>query len=154
VLCAHAAKHLWIQLSWLCDVSALVNSARIDWDLVWSQADKLGIRRLVEATFTLAHQLLDTPLPPAMQADSHVQMLVAEIIPLIVRSAPFDNESMAYFRLFAQSRERPLDRARFWWRLATTPSVGEWSAVRLPAPLFPLYHIVRITRLRRRILGN
>jgi hypothetical protein len=150
-LCAHAAKHLWVQLSWLCDVASLAKAAQVDWDPVWRQAEILGIERIVAVTFTLARRLLDAPLPPATRTDSHVEGLVSEVIPLIVRSAASENESMAYFRLIAKSRERRLDRARFWWRLATTPSVGEWSAVRLPAPLFPLYPVVRAVRLGQRL---
>jgi hypothetical protein len=150
-LCAHAAKHLWVQLSWFCDVVSLAESTQIGWDSVWRQAEALGIERIVAVTFTIAHRLLGAPLPPAMRTDSRVESLVSEVIPLIMESKPLDNESMAYFRLIARSRERRMDRVRFWWRLATTPSVGEWSAVRLPAPLFPLYRVVRAVRLGKRL---
>jgi hypothetical protein len=149
VLCAHAAKHAWIQLSWLCDIARLAQ--QVDWSSVWQESDALGIRRMVEVTFTLAHVLLGAPLPPNMASDAQVGSLAGEIIPLIGRSAPLDTESMTYFRLMTRVRERRRDRGRFWWRLATTPTTGEWSAVRLPAPLFPLYHLVRAIRIGRRL---
>jgi Uncharacterised nucleotidyltransferase len=151
VLCAHAAKHAWIQLSWLCEIADLAKSPEIDWASVWRQAHMLGIQRMVSVTFSLAQRLLGAPLPTMVQEDANVKSLTAVVIPIIQRSVPFDTETMAYFRLMASSRERRLDRARFWWRLATTPTLGEWSAVRLPAPLFPLYHVVRVIRLARRI---
>ncbi len=151
VLCVHAAKHLWMQLSWLCDIAALARTAKVDWNWVWDQSDGLGIHRIVEVTFSLAHRLLGTPLPPRMERDMSTGALVEDLIPLIVRSTPFDPESLDYFRRFAKTRERPSDRRRFWWRLATTPSTGEWSAVHLPAPLFPLYRVVRAARLAKRI---
>jgi len=44
-------------------------------------------------------------------------------------------------------RERRRDRISFSWRLGVTPSTGEWSAIRLPGPLFPLYRAVRLFRL-------
>jgi hypothetical protein len=44
-------------------------------------------------------------------------------------------------------REHWRDRIRFLWRLAVTPSVGEWQAVQLPDAMFPLYFGVRFFRL-------
>jgi len=48
-------------------------------------------------------------------------------------------------------RERARDKLRFLFRLAFTPSIGEWEVVRLPAPLFPLYRIIRLFRLAGRL---
>ena len=56
---------------------------------------------------------------------------------------------LAYFRLMMRLRERPADRRRFLQRLILTPGPGEWNAVHLPQPLFPLYRLVRLSRLRR-----
>jgi hypothetical protein len=74
------------------------------------------------------------------------------IVPLIVAEDEFDPESMAYFRLMVALRERRRDRFSFWWRLLFTPGAGEWSAVKLPVPLFPLYRVVRIFRLAERLM--
>jgi hypothetical protein len=65
--------------------------------------------------------------------------LARRIVHLIVAEEEFDPESMAYLRLMMELRERRRDRFSFWWRLLFTPGAGEWSAVRLPGPLFPLY---------------
>lgn len=153
-LCAHAAKHLWMQLSWIYDSATLARISQFDWHSVWSQAEKMGIQRIVSVTFLLAHRLLGAPLPPKMQKDAGLDGLVSDLIPTIARSAPFDPESIAYFRQFATSREKRSDRARFWWRLATTPGTGEWSTVSLPGPLFPLYRAVRLARLAKRSLSR
>ena len=72
---------------------------------------------------------------------------------LIVAEEEFDPESMAYFRLMMELRERRRDRAAFWWRLLFTPGAGEWAMVRLPGPLFPLYRAVRIYRLAERLVS-
>ena len=34
-----------------------------------------------------------------------------------------------------------------------TPGPGEWAAVRLPRPLFPLYRLVRLSRLAARLVS-
>jgi hypothetical protein len=59
-------------------------------------------------------------------------------------------ESLRYFRLMMRLRERWVDRARFLWRLASTPGPGEWGVIRLPASLFPLYRVIRLFRLAAR----
>ncbi len=153
-LCAHAAKHLWMQLSWMYDIATLARMSQLDWDSLWRQAERLGIRRIVGVTFLSAHRLFGTPLPPQTPRDAAVEAIVADLIPGIAGSAPFDPESIDYFRQFARCREKRSDRARFWWRLATTPSVGEWSTVSLPGPLFPLYRVVRAARLATRAFNG
>jgi hypothetical protein len=43
---------------------------------------------------------------------------------------------------------------RFLARLVFTPGPGEWQAVRLPRPLFPLYYAVRLFRLAAKLVGG
>src|SRR5256712_14211076 len=69
---------------------------------------------------------------------------------LLSQEENLDPESVSYFRLMMDARERWQDRARFLGRLAVTPTVGEWSAIGLPEPLLPLYRAVRFFRLARR----
>jgi hypothetical protein len=78
--------------------------------------------------------------------------LVAGVIDRMRAMSELPPESPAYFRLIMQVRERMADRARFIWRLATTPSVGEWQAMKMPDVLFPLYPIIRAARLARRFV--
>ena len=151
VLCVHAAKHAWQQLSWLCDIAELAQSQEIDWDVIQVDAKRLGVQRIVAVSFFLAHKLLEARLPEIVQTqirkDDSIEKLTDEILPIIVAGADYDPESISYFGLMIRVRERWRDRIKFVWRLIFTPSVGEWSAIRLPSPLFPLYRVVRIFRL-------
>jgi hypothetical protein len=152
VLCVHAAKHAWVRLSWLCDISELARS--VDWIAIQKYARRLGVQRIVAVTFILANRLLGTamsnPVSEQIKEDPELEHLVSKILPIITHEAEHDTESIAYFRLMTDLRERWRDRFRFLSRLAFTPSVGEWSAIRLPGPLFPLYRIVRLMRLTAR----
>lgn len=155
VLCVHAAKHVWVQLSWLCDIVRLVNSAQLDWNAIQQEVQRLGIERIVDVNLLLAHKLLEMPLPSAIGErvieDPSTARLADEILPIIKHSTNYETESAAYFRLMLRLRERWQDRARFLSRLILTPSVSEWNAVRLPKPLQSLYRVVRLSRLVKRL---
>jgi hypothetical protein len=151
VLCAHAAKHVWTQLSWLCDIAELARLPQLDWDTVQEAAKRLGIERIVAMSFFLANKLLGVRIPTSLQRDKTLDALVNEIVPILTRQTDYNTESIPYFRLMMRLRERWHDRARFLWRLTSTPNIGEWSAIRLPEPLSPLYRVVRIFRLVARL---
>jgi hypothetical protein len=157
VLCVHAAKHAWQQLSWLCDIAEIARSQQIDWNAVEEQAKRLGIQRIVAISLFLTHKLLDQEGAPSKlrlgEGFASIENLADEIIPTLAEGADYNTESISYFRLMIRVRERWRDRIKFLWRLILTPSVGEWSAIRLPAQLFPLYRVVRIFRLLSRLFS-
>ena len=154
VLCVHAAKHGWAQLGMLRDIAALSHSD-LDWDWIFAEAARLGIRRIVSISLLLVHELLAAPVPAniGLAAErSHASAFAAEISATLASTKDFDSQSLSYFREFAAWREHWRDRTRFWLRLALTPSVGEWQSVRLPDWLFPLYRLVRVFRLFKRFV--
>jgi hypothetical protein len=166
VLSVHAAKHVWAQLSWLCDIAQLVNSQRLDWNAIQCEAKRLGIERIVNLNLFLTHKLLGTTLPAAIHTQSNcysscetrafekdrlTSALADEILTIIESSTHYNTESLSYFRLMMRLRERWQDRARFLWRLTVTPSVSEWSSIQLAKPLQSLYRVVRLSRLARRL---
>jgi hypothetical protein len=108
---------------------------------------------MVAVTFLLSHRLLATALPRQLdvQGDAAAEVLAQRIVRQIAGDAEFNPESIGYFRLMMDLRERRRDRASLAWRLWVTPSAGEWSAIRLPGPLFPLYRVVRMFRLAARM---
>jgi Uncharacterised nucleotidyltransferase len=162
VLSAHAAKHVWGRLVWLCDIARIMTVPTLDWSWIASQARELGIVRIVRVTMLLANHLLDAAIPAAAQESlpedpaslSVVNDLVNEIKTHIASETSYNVESLAYFRLMMRLRERPADRRRFVQRLVLTPGPGEWQAVRLPAPLFPLYRLVRLARLAAKFVRH
>ena len=155
-LSAHAAKHVWARLVWICDIARIMNLPDLNWSWIGSQANGLGIVRIVGVSMLLANRLLGAAIPRAAQEslpeDNVATALAHEIQANTISEAVFDVESLAYFRLMMRLRERPADRLRFLRRLAFTPGPGEWQAVRLPGPLFPLYRLVRLSRLAARFV--
>jgi|SRR5271169_6857827 len=158
VLCLHAAKHLWERLIWLSDIAGTLQSQPINYALVFSRARALGITRILGASFWMAKNVLQVELPqPAedmIAADHRIEALGGEFAERLGGGAAYDFESTEYFRRILKLRERRRDRWRYLWRLVWTPGAGEVAAVRLPEALFPLYRIVRMGRLMRRLVRS
>jgi hypothetical protein len=158
VLSVHAAKHVWGRLVWLCDLARLMSKTDLNWSWIGSQARGLGIVRIIRVTMMLANRFLDTAIPAAAQKavpdDPAAEEIAEQIRNQIATETTYNIESLAYFRLMMRLRERRADRMRFLRRLVFTPGPGEWKAVRLPAPLFPLYRVVRISRLAKRLFAH
>jgi len=156
MLSLHAAKHVWGRVAWLCDIAQLMSSPSLDWGWIASQARNLGIVRILGVTMLMANQLLGAAIPAAAEqvlpGDPAAPELAKEIQTHIVGESAFSVESLAYFRLMMRLRERQTDRLRFLARLVFTSGPSEWSAFRLPRPLFPLYSFVRLSRLAAKLV--
>lgn len=156
LLCVHAAKHGWEKLSWLCDIGVLAARA-LDWEMVERQARRMGVQRILTVNFVLANRFLEVPMPATIadyvRKDRRVISLANETAAKIEGCRNCDVASIAYFREFVALRERRMDRGRFWWRLITTPGVGEWNSVGLRNPRSLLYRAVRVWRLAKKVVG-
>ena len=156
LLSLHAAKHVWGRLIWLSDLARIVEISKLDWRQIGITAKSLGIQRILRVTLLLVNRVLDMPIPSSAETsipqDEAAVQLAKEIETYILGDRAFDVESIAYFRLMLRLRERWQDRARFVRRLAFTSGPSEWAAIRLPEPLFPLYRIVRVTRLAAKLV--
>jgi len=156
LLCVHGAKHRWERLGWICDIAQLLHThPTLDWVALAKLARGTGTERILLLGLFLASDLLGAALPeelgPRVQTDPAVRSLAAQ-----VRRELFDEnvdwedhpERGLALRLFhLRARERLRDRLRYCIRLATTPSVGEWELLRLPAVLSFLYAPFRPFRL-------
>ena len=156
VLSLHAAKHVWGRLIWLCDIAQFMNLRALNWNWIEAQARTLGIARILQVTMLLANRLLGAAIPSSnlMVPDRATLALAEEIQSHIVTGATCDVESLAYFRLMLRLRERRTDRLRFLQRLVFTPGPSEWKAVRIPPTLFPLYRLVRLSRLAAKLVRS
>ena len=155
ILSLHAAKHVWGRLIWPCDIARLLKLPALNWGWIVETAQSLGIVRILQVTLVLTNRLLGIAIPAAaeksLSTDPVALALADGIAPQLGRATPPNVESLSYFRLMMRLRERRADRIRFLQRLAFTPGPGEWKSVRLPAPLFPLYRLVRLWRLAARL---
>ena len=151
LLCVHGTKHFWSELRWLVDVAELVRSSEpFDWDRVVTRARQHGCLRILLLGLALARDILEAALPNGIDAEIAKDRAIPGLIQL-VRNRLFGGDDPPTLRetvtFHLRSRERPVDRIRYCLRLAMTPSIGDFTAIRLPAPLFALYYVIRPARL-------
>jgi len=152
VLCLHAAKHEWSQLGMLRDLATL-SKFDLDWRWITSAAARLGVLKILHISLLAVSELFGFGFHEACDPASRLRdaaEFTSQLVQNLRRNREANTESLEYFLTQARMRERWRDRARFFWRLTTTPSIGEWEAIRLPRGLFGAYRAVRIARLTKR----
>jgi hypothetical protein len=152
MLCIHGAKDFWERLSWIADVSELVQShPALDWDRVLRFAQPLEATRMLNLGLALAERVLDASLPAEirarMQADRVAGQLAAEVHQRLL-SRPFRTlDAAGRFKFRRRMLAGKLEGWRYAMRLAVVPSEDDWQVMRLPRVLAPLYVALRPLRL-------
>src|SRR5205823_835447 len=125
VLCAHATKHSWSRLVWICDVARLVAVAgtRMAWPEVFARARAAGASRILSLGLLLANRVLMAPLPEDVLArlrrDAAAICLAEEIAAGMFEQRRDDTDFRGHL-FFLKSRERWRDRFGYLSRLAFT----------------------------------
>ena len=153
-LCAHATKHGWMELKWICDVAELIrHHPDLDWDRILGQAESLRSLRMLLLGLGLAQHLLGTQLPQEIeariQADATVPVLVREVETRLF-AKPAQPGSWQEHLFFLRSREHLEDRRIYLShlvRLALEPSDADRSWAPLPPSLGFLYLLLRPFRV-------
>lgn len=154
LLCLHGRRHMWERLEWLAGVAELLRTVPASaWDEVLRQASSLGARRALLLGVSLAHRLLDAPVPDEIlrkaRADSRTVSLMEAACAQLFRDAPALAHQLGFqfhdFQLC--SRERLRDRVGYVAQRFTAPSLDAWENWRLPWPLFRVHCAVRRLRL-------
>ncbi len=165
--CMHANKDLWRKLIWLSDIDKLIRATEplFDWDRMRAAARRAHCARMLDFALYLAHHLLATPLPPAVQRTlteaPRNAVLAREIVPTLFSSSeernrtgdPWSRIGAHGFHLRISDSTR--DRLGYVLRTLTTPNEGDLMATHLPASLLFLLRPMRPFQLMRRcILGG
>jgi len=155
ILCIHGSKDFWERLSWIADISELLEAyPALDWSAVLRRAESLKAERMLNVGLALANGLLGTPLPEEIssqvKADRVAETLADEVEQRLLSRElpPLDAAGRFHFR------RRMLAGAMAGWRyamrLAVVPAEEDWMMMRLPRPLAPLYLALRPLRLLRK----
>lgn len=155
LLCVHGSKDFWERISWVTDVSEFAQKViDLNWHRVFERAQKLKTTRMVLLGLVLASDLLQTPLPEDVRARIAADATVVTVAKQIAQKLLTDDRSVRTavqsFRYRRQMVPGALDSWRYGLRLATAPAEEDWTMVRLPRALAPLYFVFRPFRLFRK----
>jgi hypothetical protein len=152
MLCVHGSKDFWERISWVADVSELVQRpSAFDWDAALRTAEYLGAERMLNLGLELAAQLLQAPIPVEIrqrtQSDTAAAALAREIVARLSNRNPGHltmGERLRYRRRMVRGN---LAGWLYTARLAAAPAEEDWEALRLPGVFSPLYLALRPLRL-------
>ncbi|MGA7919099.1 MAG: nucleotidyltransferase family protein [Candidatus Acidiferrales bacterium] len=155
IICIHGSKHFWERISWIADVSELIQSlAMADWDRSIRVAEYLKAGRILHVGLALAQQMLDAPLPGEILARVRSDQVAVEVASKIQRrliGREFRTlDTGGRFRFRRQMQAGFIDGWRYASRLAVVPAEEDWEMLHLPPVLAPLYIALRPIRLLRK----
>jgi hypothetical protein len=163
VLCAHGAKHGWACLGWVCDVAELLRThPGMGWPAVLDEARFVRCERVLLLGLLLSHEFLEAPVPDDLvrraRAAPAVPALLSQVRRQMFREGAAGPPGFRNALFHLRARERFGDGLRYALSLALTPTVADWTAFRVPAPLSFVHYLFRPVRLAgkygRRLLGR
>jgi hypothetical protein len=147
LLCAHGAKHMFEQLSWICDIARFLQvTPNLDWARLIDQSRRTASLRQLSLGVHLAAELLGAPVAP-LPKGREVEALIKAVINRLMSGAIPPVPTMEYYLYTLRLLEKTNHRARFLAGQYLTPSEAEYRALRLPPPLYFLYYPFRPLRL-------
>jgi len=155
MLCIHGSKDFWERISWMADVSELIQACpALDWDQTLRVAESLHAPRILRLGLTLAANVLDAPLPPAIaeavRSDAIAQYLAAEIMQRHMRRKFETLDAAGRLSYRRRMLAGFAEGWRYALRLSVVPAEEDWVMLRLPKALAPLYIALRPLRLLRK----
>lgn len=145
MLCVIGARDQWFQLRLIADLAHLLHAhPELDWEALLERAHRLGARKLLCLGLCLAHEVGGVALPPKVRDSTRLDRGARGLA---------DGLKERFFISVDERREQsaslfPLsERLRDSLYYALTPKQKDWEFVNLPAPLYPLYYLVRPLRL-------
>ncbi|HEY1206221.1 MAG: nucleotidyltransferase family protein [Bryobacteraceae bacterium] len=152
-LCVHGAKHGWPSLLWLSDVARLVSLPSLDWDRFLAGCHRGPLLRTVQLGLLLARNVLEAQIPPAVlrRLDLSTDTLAYTIAYNQLLSPSPWRDRFREFRFQSRLLEGLGPKLGLWWSMFA-PSPLDLAQIRLPARCFPLYYLIRASRLIARTL--
>jgi len=153
ILCLHnGGKHQWETLGWICDIAQLIGVRKdLDWERILDNAFRSGMGRILFLGLYLAKDMLGADVPNEINKrllnDKAIPSLAEEVRKRIfteTESLPGEAERFVFY---LRMRENVKDKMQYCFRRLFTSTRTDWSLLKLPAPLFPLYRFLRPFRL-------
>ena len=154
VLSLHGTKDFWERLSWIADISELIQRyPNLDWSVTIDRAKVLRAERMLHVALLLATNLTETPFAEEIQrrlrSDRTANDLASEVWTGLMRRNYSSLNAKGRFN-FRRRMLPGTDGWRYAVRLSVVPAEEDYEMIRLPGILSPLYIALRPLRLLRK----
>ena len=147
----HGAKHLWRRLEWIISLAELVRaSPAIDWATVLQRAEDAHAKRILALGLHLVEAFTDVKVALHV-VDPVMKRLATQIkneIFLVSQTIDSRETNLYNFKVMDRKRDALISTLRSLF----VPTLPDWEAIAIPAPLHPLYYAVRPLRLSQHYL--
>jgi hypothetical protein len=158
-LCAHGTKHLWFRPTWISDIAGLLQrqSDTIDWHKTVKTAKSQDALRMLLTGIMLADKEYGCGIPKLIDKyiknDAAIENMCIDI-QQIIRRTPGRTGCSKYRRiqLYIKMRTGLYSKIRTIILLAAIPNKNDRNSINLPAPLYPLYILIRPARLLAKLI--
>jgi len=150
----HGAKHLWHRLEWITSLAELIRAAKdLDWNIVVQRAVDAHATRMLALALHLVETFTDvrTPILTTVDPDGVMKPLAIRIrdqIFTISHSIESTETNRYNFKIMDRKRDALVSALRALF----VPTLPDWQALTLPAPLHSLYYAFRPLRLSKTYL--
>ena len=147
ILCVHCSRHNWSRISWICDISEIIQNQNINWSELIETAEKLCIKRILLINLFLASDLLGLELNDEILTHINKDYQVENIsIEIKKRLFIMSNNSLNIIeRISLDIKKRESLRISFLDVLISMmkPTYEDFKDLPLPSFLFYLYYLIR-----------
>jgi hypothetical protein len=152
----HGAKHLWRRLEWIISLAELIRSSpRINWSVVLKRAEDAHATRMLALGLRLVETFSDAGIPTPIFTKVDPQGLmkslanqIKEQMFTLARTTDSTETNLYNFKIMDRKRDALVSALRALF----VPTLPDWQALALPAPLHPLYYAFRPLRLSKSYL--
>jgi hypothetical protein len=148
----HGAKHLWRRLEWITSLAESIRSSPLNWDTVVERAASARAARMLGLGLRLVGNFSDVRIPAhvlgAVDGDRAMQQMARSIrTQLFTTYGAAESIETNLYNLRVMDRKR--DALLSALRAIFVPTLPDWQALALPAPLHSLYYAYRPLRLSK-----
>jgi hypothetical protein len=152
-LAMHGAKHLWRRLEWIASLAESIRATPdLDWTILVQRAEHAHATRMLALGLRLAEKFSDLKIPAdvlaKVDADCAMQRMseqVREQLFNMFGAAGSAETNLYNLRIMDRKRDALLSALRAIF----VPTLPDWQALALPAPLHSLYYAFRPLRLSK-----
>ena len=152
-LAMHGAKHLWRRLEWIASLAESIRAmTTLNWEVLVQRAEQAHATRMLALGLRLAEKLCDLNLPThalaSVDPDGAMQRMSEQVRAQLFNTfGAADSTETNLYNLRIMDRKR--DAIVSALRAIFVPTLPDWQALALPAPLHSLYYAFRPLRLSK-----